>query len=75
MRKINLLPDWKRILRKSWSLYAIALAAVLTGCEAVLSTFGTDWIPAPTWVRMLLIFIVMMAAFGLRLVAQKNLSK
>lgn len=70
-----LVSDWKRILRKSWSLYAIALASVLTGCEAVLSSFGTDWIPVPTWARMLIIFAVMMAAFGLRLVAQRGLSK
>ena len=72
---MSLLPDWKRILRKSWSLYAIAIASLLTGCEAVLSAFGTDWLPLPTWGRMLVIFVVMMAAFGLRLVAQRGLSK
>ena len=72
---MSLLPDWKRILRKSWSLYAIAFASLMTGCEAVLSAFGTEWIPIPAWGRMLLIFVVMMAAFGLRLVAQNGLSK
>ena len=72
---MTLLPDWKRILRKSWSLYAIALASLMTGCEAVLAAFGTEWIPIPVWGRMLLIFVVMMAAFGLRLVAQNGLSK
>ena len=70
-----LLPDWKRILRKSWSLYAIAVASILTGCEAVLASFGTDWIPVPTWARMMIVFFVMLAAFGLRLIAQNNLSK
>lgn len=72
---MTLINDWRRVLRKSWSLYAIALAAVLTGCEAVLSAFGTEWIPVPVWARMLIIFVVMMAAFGLRLVAQKGLNK
>lgn len=70
---MKLLPDWKRIIRKSWSLYAIGVASVLTGCEAVLVSFGTEWIPIPAWGRMLIIFFVMMAAFWLRLVAQKNL--
>ena len=72
---MSLLPDWKRVLRRSWSLYAIAIASVLTGCEAVLASFGTDWMPVPTWVRMVIVFFVMLAAFGLRLVAQRGLSK
>lgn len=72
---LRLLPDWKRILRKAWSIRLIGIAAVLTGAEAVLSAFGTDWIPVPMWGRMTLIFVVMMAAFGLRLIAQKDLSQ
>jgi hypothetical protein len=70
---MTLLPDWKRIVRRAWSIYAISLAAILTGCEAVLASFGTEWIPIPAWGRMLIIFFVMMAAFWLRLLAQKNL--
>lgn len=70
---LRLLPDWKRILRKAWSIRLIGIAALLTGAEAVLSAFGTDWIPVPVWGRMLLIFVVMMAAFGFRLVAQNGM--
>jgi hypothetical protein len=70
---MRLLPDWKRILKRSWSLYAIGAASFLTGCEAVLASFGTDWIPIPAWGRMVIIFVVMMAAFWLRLVAQRNM--
>lgn len=70
---MKLLPDWRRIIRKSWSLYAIALASFMTGCEAVLASFGTEWLPIPAWGRMIVIFVVMMLAFWLRLVAQKNL--
>lgn len=69
---LRLLPDWKRILRKAWSIRLIGIAALLTGSEAVLSAFGTDWIPVPVWGRMLLIFIVMMGAFAFRLVAQND---
>ena len=73
--ELRLLPDWKRILRKAWSIRLIGIAAVLTGAEAVLSAFGTDWIPVPTWGRMALIFIVMMGAFGFRLVAQNSMQE
>lgn len=70
---MKLLPDWKRILKRSWSLYAIGVASVLTGCEAVLASFGTEWIPLSAGWRMVIIFVVMMLAFWLRLVAQKNM--
>ncbi len=72
---LRLLPDWKRILRKAWSIRLIGIAALLTGAEAVLSAFGTDWIPVPVWGRMALIFIVMMGAFGFRLVAQNSMQE
>ena len=72
---LHLLPDWKRILRKALSIRLIGIAALLTGAEAVLSAFGTDWIPVPVWGRMLLIFVVMMAAFGFRLVAQSSMQE
>lgn len=69
---LRLLPDWKRVLRKAWSIRLIGVAALLTGAEAVLSAFGTDWIPVPVWGRMALIFVVMMGAFVFRLVAQND---
>lgn len=69
---LRLLPDWKRVLRKAWSIRLIGVAALLTGAEAVLSAFGTDWIPVPVWGRMALIFVVMMGAFAFRLVAQND---
>ena len=31
-----LLPDWKNIAKKAWSVRLMALASVLSGCEAVL---------------------------------------
>ena len=72
---LRLLPDWKQILRKAWSIRLIGIAALLTGAEAVLSAFGTDWIPVPMWGRMTLIFVVMMGAFGFRLVAQNSMQE
>jgi len=37
---MNLIPDWKVILKKAWSIRLIALAAVLSGAEVVLPMFG-----------------------------------
>lgn len=69
---MRLYPDWKKILRKAWSLRLIALAGVLTGCEALVSVYGVEWLPVPVWARLLLIFGVMAGAFWARLVAQPN---
>jgi len=72
IRRPSLLPDWRDILRRAWSLRLILLAGLLTGCEAVLSAIGTDWLPVPTWARMLLLFGVLGGAFVARLLAQKQ---
>ena len=48
------------------------LAGLLTGCEAVLSAMGTEWLPVPVWARMVILFGVLGAAFVARLLAQKD---
>ena len=70
MKKPSLLPEWKRLVKKAWSIRLIVLAGVLTGAEAVLSAVGTDWLPVPHWARMLLLFAVLGGAFVARLLAQ-----
>lgn len=67
---MKLLPDWRQIARRAWSIKLILLAGLLTGCEAVLSAVGTDWLPIPQWARMLLLFVILGGAFVARLVAQ-----
>ena len=71
-RRPRLLPDWRDILRRAWSLRLILLAGLLTGCEAVLSAAGTDWLPGPQWARMAVLFVVLGAAFVARLIAQRD---
>lgn len=66
----NLYPNWKQILRKSWSLKFIILAAVLTACEAILPIY---WDAFPREVFAALTFITIMAASVARLVAQKDI--
>jgi hypothetical protein len=70
---MQLVPDWKRLLRKAWSLRLMLLAGLLSGAEAVINVVGSEWLPVPKWGRMLIILAVIGGAFVLRLVAQKGL--
>ena len=72
MRRPRLLPGWRRLIRRAWSVRLILLAGLLTGCEAVLSAMGTEWLPVPVWARMVILFGVLGAAFVARLLAQKD---
>jgi uncharacterized membrane protein len=70
---MKLSAEWRRILRKAWSIRFILLAGVLTGAEMVLQFTGVDWMPIPQGARMLVIFLLMGGAFVARLLAQKGL--
>ena len=70
--KLALYDNWRTILRRAWSLKFMALAALLTGCEAVITVTGVEWIPLPHAARLALLFVVIAAAFVARLVAQKD---
>lgn len=66
MRLVN---DWRRVMRRAWSVRLIALAVVLTGLEVALPFLG-DWIPPG---RLgLLAGLVSAAALPARLIAQKG---
>ena len=68
----RLLPDWRDILRRAWSIRLMLLAGLLSGCEAVLSATGTDWLPVPRWASSLIVLVVIAAAFVTRLLAQQG---
>ena len=70
--RLALYDNWRTILRKSWNLKFVGLAAVLNGCEAVVTVTGVDWLPFPAWARLALLFVVIAAAFVARLVAQRD---
>lgn len=36
---MQLLPDWRRVARKAWSIRLVVLAGLLSGCEVVLPLF------------------------------------
>lgn len=69
---MTLSPEWRKIVRKAKSARFMLLASLLTGCEAVLTAFGADWVPVPQWARMLIILLVIGLAFAFRLIAQKD---
>ncbi len=67
---LRLLPDWRRILRRAWSIRFSMLAAVLTAAEVVMPLFG-DSLP-----RGLFVVLALAASIGAalaRLVAQPEM--
>lgn len=70
MKCFKFYPNWREILRRSWSLRFIILAGVLTGCEVVLPLIGDRFEPG---VFAALSFVFVCAAFIARLVAQKDI--
>lgn len=73
MRRPKLVPNARRVLKHSWCLRLVALAAVLSGAEAILPLIDYK-LPGPAWVRMAVLFVTVGAAFAARLVAQKAVS-
>lgn len=70
---MTLYPNWKTIMRKAWSIRLMLLAALLSGCEAVIQITGASWIPGPDWARSIVVLLVIGGAFVSRLVAQKDI--
>lgn len=70
---LRLKPDWQSILKRAWSIRLIAIAAVLSGAEAVLY-IEPDLIPVTAPTLALIVFGVTSAALIARIVAQKNLA-
>lgn len=66
--KLN--PEWRRILRRAWSIRLIVVAGLLSGLEVMIPILGMDW---PPGVLALASFVAVAAAFIARLIAQKDL--
>ena len=65
-----LIPDWKRVLTKAWSVKFLGLSAVVSGCEAVMQISGTSFLPAGVGPAV----IGVLSALGIlaRVLAQKE---
>lgn len=67
---MKLLPDWREILRKAWSIRLMILAGLLSGLEAIIPFFVDA---LPRGVFAVLSVLTISGAFVARLVAQKGL--
>jgi hypothetical protein len=67
---MSLLPDWKRVIRKAWSVRLMLVAGLLTGCEAVLPLFQDA---IPRGVFAVLTMLAIMGGMVMRVVAQKEM--
>lgn len=67
-KSLNLLPDWRQILRKAWSVRLMILAALLSGCEVILPLFAHAM---PHGLFAVLSFMSVSSALVARIVAQK----
>lgn len=67
---MDLIPDWKIVLKKAWSIRLMLLAGVLSAIEVVLPVFMFDM---PRGVFAALSGVVVMSAFVSRLLAQRDL--
>lgn len=70
MKKPSLIPDWRIVIRRAWSFRLLLVAALLTGCEAILPMFAYD-LPRGTF--SLLAFVVTVVAMVARVIAQKGM--
>ena len=65
-----LIPNWKSVLKRAWSVKFLGLAAVISGCEVVMQVAGNSIMPS--WVVPAVTGLL--AAFGIlaRVLAQKE---
>ena len=68
-----LVPNWQRVLRYSWSIKFIVLAAVLSGAEFLLPLLR-ELVEIPTGIFAALGFFVTVAAGIARLIPQPKIS-
>lgn len=71
-RRPQLVPQWKRVLRRAWSVRLMIAAMFLSGAEAVIVGFGS-YLPGPPWAIAALTFVIVSAALLSRFLVQKNL--
>lgn len=72
---IHLAPNWRKLLKRAWSLRFMLLAGLFTGLEAIVpffSDFMSSWLTRRQFAAV--VFAVVVAAYVSRLVAQEGLT-
>lgn len=72
LKKLHLIDDWRRVLRKAWSIKFAVIAAILGVVEGVLPMF-TDLIPRGIFVWLML--AATLAGLYARLVSQPKMNE
>lgn len=70
--EIHLLPDWRRVLRRAWSVRLSIIAALFTAAEVVVPVLGEV---LPRGVFVLLAFAASIGAALARIVAQPEMHR
>ena len=74
--KICLLDDWRRVLRRAWSIRFSLLAAAFTAAEVVVPLFGDVLLDVmPRGAFVLLAFAASIGATVARIVAQPEMRR
>lgn len=74
--KIRLLDDWRRVLRRAWSIRFSLLAAAFTAAEVVVPLFGDVLLDVmPRGAFVLLAFAASIGATVARIVAQPEMHR
>ena len=68
----KMLPNWREVLTKAWSIKLLLLAMALTALEVYLAFTGE---PGQNVALTIFTGVVTAAAFGTRLLAQNNMEK
>jgi hypothetical protein len=70
---MRLIDDWRRVIKRAWSIRLLIVAGILSGIEVALPVID-GWITIPRGLFASLSFVVVAAAFVARIVAQKGVS-
>lgn len=68
---MRLADNWRRVLRRAWSIRLMIIAGILSGIEVALPLAG-DLVPVPVGVFAGLSALTTAGAFVARLLAQKD---
>nr|WP_319389261.1 hypothetical protein [uncultured Cohaesibacter sp.] len=69
---MQLVNDWRRVLKRAWSIRLMLLAGVLSGLEVALPIIG-DFLPVHPGIFAALSGLTVGAAFVARLLAQQEM--
>ena len=68
---MRLIADWRRVLRRAWSIRLMIAAGLLSGVEVALPLLD-GFVPVPAGIFAALSALTTAAAFVARLLAQKD---